>query len=69
MTRGPVFRIIYGMSALNPSFVPRRLYIDNAATSFPKPPTVTDAMVRYANGIGSQRRAVGRIARPLKPAR
>jgi cysteine desulfurase / selenocysteine lyase len=32
---------------------PRRLYMDNAATSFPKPLTVTDAMVRYANELGA----------------
>lgn len=33
--------------------LPRRLYIDNAATSFPKPPGVTEAMVRYAQEIGA----------------
>jgi cysteine desulfurase family protein len=32
---------------------PRRLYLDNAATSFPKPPAVTQAMVRYASDIGA----------------
>lgn len=32
---------------------PRRLYLDNAATSFPKPRTVTDAMVRYATELGA----------------
>ena len=32
---------------------PRRLYMDNAATSFPKPATVTDAMVRYARELGA----------------
>jgi cysteine desulfurase / selenocysteine lyase len=32
---------------------PRRLYIDNAATSFPKPPGVTEAMVRYATDLGA----------------
>ncbi len=32
---------------------PRRLYLDNAATSFPKPPAVLDAMVRYTNEIGA----------------
>lgn len=32
---------------------PRRLYLDNAATSFPKPPAVTDAMVRYATELGA----------------
>lgn len=35
------------------SFSPRRLYLDNAATSFPKPRTVTDAMVRYATELGA----------------
>ena len=32
---------------------PRRLYMDNAATSFPKPVAVTDAMVRYARELGA----------------
>ncbi|HXE55081.1 MAG TPA: aminotransferase class V-fold PLP-dependent enzyme, partial [Tepidisphaeraceae bacterium] len=32
---------------------PRRLYLDNAATSFPKPPGVTEAMVRYATELGA----------------
>ena len=32
---------------------PRRLYMDNAATSFPKPPAVLEAMVRYANELGA----------------
>ena len=32
---------------------PRRLYMDNAATSFPKPQSVTDAMVRYATHLGA----------------
>ncbi len=32
---------------------PRRLYMDNAATSFPKPAAVTDAMVRYARDLGA----------------
>ena len=32
---------------------PRRLYMDNAATSFPKPAAVTDAMVRYATTLGA----------------
>ena len=31
----------------------RRLYMDNAATSFPKPPAVTAAMVRYASELGA----------------
>lgn len=30
-----------------------RIYLDNAATSFPKPPTVTQAMVRFAEDIGA----------------
>jgi cysteine desulfurase/selenocysteine lyase len=34
-------------------FSPRRLYLDNAATSFPKPRTVIDAMVRYATELGA----------------
>ncbi len=32
---------------------PRRLYMDNAATSFPKPRAVLDAMVRYTTSIGA----------------
>ncbi len=32
---------------------PRRLYMDNAATSFPKPKTVLDAMIRYATDLGA----------------
>lgn len=32
---------------------PRRLYLDNAATSFPKPPQVTDAVVHYMNQVGA----------------
>ncbi len=32
---------------------PRRLYLDNAATSFPKPPAVIEAMVRYATDLGA----------------
>lgn len=32
---------------------PRRLYMDNAATSFPKPPAVMEAMVRYATELGA----------------
>jgi cysteine desulfurase/selenocysteine lyase len=31
----------------------RRLYMDNAATSFPKPAAVTAAMVRYATELGA----------------
>lgn len=33
--------------------VPRRLYFDNAATSFPKPPEVAQAMLRYMNEVGA----------------
>jgi cysteine desulfurase family protein len=29
------------------------LYLDNAATSFPKPKTLTEAMVRFANEVGA----------------
>lgn len=32
---------------------PRRLYLDNAATSFPKPKAVLEAMTRYANDLGA----------------
>jgi cysteine desulfurase family protein len=32
---------------------PRRLYMDNAATSFPKPQGVLDAMIDYARNIGA----------------
>src|SRR5438067_2650224 len=32
---------------------PRTLYLDNAATSFPKPPAVHEAMARYATQIGA----------------
>jgi cysteine desulfurase family protein len=32
---------------------PRRLYMDNAATSFPKPPAVLAAMTRYATELGA----------------
>jgi cysteine desulfurase family protein len=32
---------------------PRRLYMDNAATSFPKPASVLEAMTRYATELGA----------------
>ena len=32
---------------------PRRLYMDNAATSFPKPKAVVEAMVHYAINVGA----------------
>lgn len=35
------------------SATPRRLYLDNAATSFPKPPSVLEAMTAYAAGNGA----------------
>ena len=31
----------------------RRIYLDNSATSFPKPPEVTEAMVRFARECGA----------------
>ncbi|NUQ67065.1 MAG: aminotransferase class V-fold PLP-dependent enzyme [Phycisphaerales bacterium] len=31
----------------------RRIYLDNAATSFPKPPSVHEAMLRYATKVGA----------------
>src|SRR3954471_4178493 len=37
----------------DPALAPRRLYLDNAATSFPKPKPVLEAMVRYATGLGA----------------
>jgi cysteine desulfurase/selenocysteine lyase len=40
-------------TAVVDSPAPRRLYLDNAATSFPKPRAVTEAMVRYANELGA----------------
>ena len=30
-----------------------RIYLDNSATSFPKPPAVTEAMVRFAEDCGA----------------
>src|SRR5437867_1462336 len=32
---------------------PRRLYLDNAATSFPKPASVMETMQRYAHELGA----------------
>jgi cysteine desulfurase family protein len=40
-------------SASPSSASPRRLYLDNAATSFPKPKQVMEAMVRYAAELGA----------------
>ena len=33
--------------------VSKRIYLDNSATSYPKPPTVMEAMVRYASELGA----------------
>ncbi|MBS3820246.1 MAG: aminotransferase class V-fold PLP-dependent enzyme [Planctomycetes bacterium] len=33
--------------------MPDRIYMDNSATSFPKPPAVTEAMVRFAEDCGA----------------
>jgi len=38
------------------------IYLDNAATSFPKPPQVTEAMVHYMNEVGAN---PGRAGHPL----
>jgi len=38
---------------INSSAAPRRLYLDNAATSFPKPRQVMEAMARYATDLGA----------------
>ena len=32
---------------------PQRLYMDNAATSFPKPGAVHEAMLRFATQLGA----------------
>ena len=40
----------------------RLIYLDNAATSFPKPPQVTDAMVYFMNHVGAN---PGRSGHPL----
>jgi len=37
----------------NAAAAPRRLYMDNAATSFPKPPVVYEAMMRFATQLGA----------------
>jgi cysteine desulfurase family protein len=46
---------------------PRRLYLDNAATSFPKPPGVYDAMLRYGRFNGASAR--GRYAEAVEAGR
>lgn len=43
--------------------MPDRLYLDNAATSFPKPPCVLEAMTRYATGCGAPGRGLYAEAR------
>lgn len=40
-------------SCSEPFCVPDRLYLDNAATSHPKPPQVFEAMRRYAESLGA----------------
>lgn len=40
-------------SARQDAHAPRRLYMDNAATSFPKPPAVHDAMMHFATQLGA----------------
>src|SRR5262245_51456935 len=45
----------------------RRLYLDNAATSFPKPACVYEAMMRYAHGVGVPAR--GRYAEAREAGR
>jgi len=47
-------RISYHLGAVNPHpGQPRRLYLDNAATSFPKPAAVLSAMSDYATQLGA----------------
>ena len=41
------------MQRNDPEFAPRRLYMDNAATSLPKPREVMEAMVRYMTELGA----------------
>ena len=38
---------------IRPQKSPQRLYLDNAATSFPKPRAVTEAMTRFATELGA----------------
>jgi cysteine desulfurase / selenocysteine lyase len=45
----------------------RRLYFDNAATSFPKPPRVCEAMLEYARDLGAPAR--GRYAEAAEASR
>lgn len=41
------------MTATTATNAPRRIYLDNAATTFPKPPAVHNAMLRYATEVGA----------------
>lgn len=43
----------FDASSQGQALAPRRLYLDNAATSFPKPKPVLEAMVHYATGLGA----------------
>ena len=51
MQKGPP-RIFLPETALVPQ-VKRRIYMDNAATSFPKPPGVIEAMVHFMTDVGA----------------
>ena len=51
MQKGPP-RIFLIFTALVPQ-VKRRIYMDNAATSFPKPPGVIEAMVHFMTDVGA----------------
>ncbi len=46
-------RGVMAVNATNPCQPVRRLYMDNAATSFPKPPSVLAAMNHYAASLGA----------------
>ena len=51
---------------------PRRLYLDNAATSFPKPPKVLAAMTHYMREVGASAgrgAPAGCCGRPRRPGR
>jgi cysteine desulfurase/selenocysteine lyase len=45
--------ILYPMNGTVDPASPRRLYMDNAATSFPKPRAVMEEMTRYAQDLGA----------------
>ena len=38
----------------------RPIYLDNAATSFPKPPAVAQAAARYLTEVGASINQIGR---------